>query len=162
MPQSNIQYQSPKSNLPKTLIWSALLVGTLDILAAIVQSYLLGSTPSKMLRYIASGIFGSEAFSGGDIFVFFGLVFHYITALIWTILLFKLYPKIKKMVKKSIPIGFAYGLLIWTVMNHIVLPLSHVPQGSFSIISAMTGILILTGAIGLPLSFIFNNYYYDR
>jgi hypothetical protein len=50
----------------KYIAGTALLAGTLDIAAAFLQAWRMsGTTPVRVLRFIASGVMGKSAFSGG-------------------------------------------------------------------------------------------------
>ena len=74
----------------RTIILTGLLAGTLDAVAAIVVSQ---ASPAAVFKYIASGAFGAgKAFSGGDIMIAWGVIFHYFIALSWTLLFFFIYP----------------------------------------------------------------------
>lgn len=138
-----------------SIIWlTGLLAGTLDILAAIAQTYLSGGKPVKMLQYIASGFFGEESFVGGIPYAFYGLVFHYAIAFAWTVLFFLIYPRMKFLKQNWLLTGAGYGAFIWIVMNLVVLPLSNVPQSSFDLKTAAIGMLILMVCVGLPLSYL--------
>lgn len=47
---------------------TTLITGKLDFTAACIKSYLLNSTmPTRVLRYVTIGVFGTSAFTGGDI-----------------------------------------------------------------------------------------------
>ncbi len=98
-------------NKTRPILIAALLVGTLDGLSAVVQ-YLIngGSDISKVFQFIASGVFGNAAFSGGTTMALYGVVFHYIIALVWVILFFLLYPKIIKKPLNKYLVGTAYGI----------------------------------------------------
>src|SRR5258708_4777139 len=111
-----------KGNLVKTIMWAGLLVGTLDITAAFIQTLAYGRNPISVLNFIASGVFGKQAFSGGLPFAFCGMVFHYCIAYSWTTLLFLTYPQLKFLSKNRILTGLGYGLFIWLIMTRIVLP----------------------------------------
>jgi hypothetical protein len=137
----------------------SLLAGTLDILAAVIQTLVLGGSPVKMLQYIASGVFGAESFSGGNSFAVMGLAFHYVIALIWTSIYFLLYPKIKILSKNWVLSGLFWGLFIWGIMNLVVLPLSNVPQSAWNTPRAIIALLILIGAMGLPISYLAYRFY---
>ncbi|HSR17657.1 MAG TPA: hypothetical protein VLM39_06140, partial [Ignavibacteriaceae bacterium] len=55
------------------IIWTTFLAGTLDINAAFINSYLRSEvTPDIVLQYIASGLLGPDAFSGGWMTAFLG------------------------------------------------------------------------------------------
>lgn len=159
-PSKPIAIENRKPSFKK-IVSIALIVGTFDILAAMILTLLHGNGPVKMLRYIASGVFGNAAFSGGAIFAFLGLLFHYLIAFFWTVLFFRSYPMVRRAIKSVTLLGIAYGLFVWGAMNLVVLPLSHAFQGPFTMISTMTGVLILIAMIGMPLSFIADRFYSD-
>lgn len=145
--------------LYKVTILTGLVVGTLDIIAAIVHTLMRGGDPVIMFRFIASGVFGTRAFSGGAAFALYGLAFHYAIAMLWTILFFIIFARMNVLSRNTIVTGIGYGLFVWVMMTFVVLPLSNTPPLPFSIQSAVIGALILILAIGLPLSFSASRYH---
>lgn len=144
----------------KTILFAGSLAGTLDIAAAMIRYYTTtGKDPLNVLRFIASGVFGNAAFSGGVVMAVYGLFFHFIIAFSWTILFFMVYPRLKLFFKNQYLWGIIYGCFVWTGMNLIVLPLSNVPQLPFSIARAAEAIGTLIVCIGLPISIITHRYY---
>ncbi|MBL7846571.1 MAG: hypothetical protein JNL40_03810 [Cyclobacteriaceae bacterium] len=145
------------------LLWEIMrawvLVGTLDILAAIIQTVVAGASIERLMRYIASGAFGEAAFTGGAWYAIVGLVFHYLIAFTWTVLFFVLYPKLRLTTSNRMVVGIGYGAVIWFVMNRIVLPLSNVPQRPFDLQRAIIAAFVLMVAIGIPLSFRAQKYF---
>ncbi|MGA9291611.1 MAG: hypothetical protein WBV81_03420, partial [Ignavibacteriaceae bacterium] len=118
----------------KIIISSCLLVGTLDILAAIIDSSIrYGITPLELLQYIASGVFGAKALSGGLTMGIAGLVLHYFIASCWVLLFFYLFLKLKFLHSYKIFGGLLYGIFIWLVMNLIVVPLSNTHKMVFNL-----------------------------
>ena len=74
-------------NLTLNVLKAGVIVGTLDILAAFIQFYSkTQKNPIVVLNFIASGIFGKEAFTGGNKMAAFGLFFHYVIAFGFTLL----------------------------------------------------------------------------
>jgi hypothetical protein len=142
----------------KNVLLAGLAVGTLDILSAFTDYYIsTGNGPSGVLSYVASGVFGKDAFSGDGKMIYFGLLFHYVFAFLFTLIFFLIYPKIGWLYRNRILTGFLYGLFIWVVMNLVVVQLSnapHVPISAIDPLKAMKSYLILVFMIGLPLSFI--------
>lgn len=140
------------------IIWTGLLVGTLDMLAALLDYYInTGKGPAGVLTYIASGVFGRAAMSGGVTMQLTGLVFHYIIALLFTLFFFWLYAKTTWMAHHRILTGLVYGLFIWITMNLVVVRLSNAPHAPLRAMQpwkAFKAYLILVGMIGIPLSFI--------
>ncbi len=135
------------------VLWTSLVAGTLDAIGAIIN-YLIayGKNPVRIFYYIASGVFGKEAYSVGNIMAVLGLVFHYLIALVFTSFFFLLASRIIWL-QRHLPIsGIFYGIFIWLVMNCIVLPFSNVVRGPFNPAQAIIGILILILAVGIPIS----------
>lgn len=153
----------PTAKKIKTILAIGLLVGSLDILSAFADySIATGRNPTRVLKYIASGIFGKKALTDGASMIATGLLFHFIIAFSFTIFFFWIYPKINILSKNRILTGIAYGIFIWTVMNLLVLPLSNVPPLTFKLGRIVKAVLILIVMIGLPLSFIAYNYFHKK
>jgi len=139
----------------KTIILAGLLSGALDIIAALTDYYITtGKKPWAVLKFIASGVFGKKAFSGGGNMIFMGFLFHFIIAFTFTVFFFWLYPKISFLSKNRIITGILYGIFVWTIMNLVILPLSNTPPLTYTTFKVIKAMLILIVMIGLPLSFI--------
>lgn len=150
-------------DLIQTIAWVGLLAGTLDILSAFLQAYIAkGIIPETILRFVASGFFGKEAFSGGAMMPVYGLLFHFFIAYSFTAFFFLIYPSMKILPKSIIMTAIVYGIFMYVVTNFIVLPLSKIPAITFHLDKALlaTGILII--AIGLPLSYFARRFYYPK
>ena len=149
-----------KKNPFKTIILAGLTAGTLDITAAAIQYYIkTGKGPGGVLRFIARGVFGKEAATGGFPMACWGLFFHFVIAFLFTLFFFWLYPKIRLLSKNKIVTGLVYGLFVWSVMNLIVVPMSNTPKLPFDINKAIIAMLILMFCVGLPISLITGKYY---
>ena len=155
--------QSEKKNLIKVILLTGFFVGTLDILSAFVDYYIAtGKNPLFVLKYVASGAFGEQAFSGGAGTMLIGLVFHYLFSLFFTVLFFWLYPRLGLLSKNKIITGIGYGIFVWLVMNLIVVQLCKAPHASIKdmkVEKIIKSALILIMMIGLPLSFITSKYF---
>ncbi|WP_057936387.1 hypothetical protein [Algoriphagus resistens] len=139
----------------KIILLSGLLVGTLDILAAFVDYYIAtGNGPSGVIRYIASGVFGNEAFSGSNVMLFWGLLFHYGIAYSFTILFFWLYHRMKFIGTNPFTTAVLYGIFMWVITVLIIVPLSNTPAMPLVFWKAVKSVLILILMISLPLVFI--------
>ena len=157
---------TPAKNFPlQKIILAGLLVGTLDIAAALTDYYITtGKSPVGVLKYIASGVFGREKAFGteGNSMVILGLLFHYIIAMLFTFFFFRLYPRFELMSRNRVVTGLLYGLFAWIIMTFIVTRLSNTPHTPISAIKpmkALKAILILCFMIGIPLSFIAYRHY---
>jgi hypothetical protein len=131
-----------KKNLVSVILLTGLLVGALDITAAMVKFYIdTGRGPAPIFKYIASSVFGSTAYSGGWIMVFTGLLFHFIIACSFTIFYYLIYSKINLLSKNEIIARIVYGLFMLLV---IYVPIIKLPDTSFNIqVIAGTAIFII-------------------
>jgi hypothetical protein len=151
---------NPRSTIVRAIVLTWLLAGTLDITAAVLQYFLMtGKNPVVVFLYIASGVFGADAFAGGIPMAVVGGLFHYCIALVWALLFFLAYPRINILSRNKYVVGLLYGLFIWLIMNKVVLPLSNVRLIPFDIGRAALAILILMLCVGLPISLSANRYY---
>lgn len=138
----------------RTVIQAWLLVGTLDILAACISYWLrTGKNPVAVLRFVASGLFGQNAFTDSMMPVW-GLLFHYLIALGFTVAFFWIYPRLRLFAINRYLLGIAYGAAVWAVMNLIVVPLSNTPKSPLTLSSVLISMSILMLVIGIPLSLI--------
>lgn len=137
------------------VLWTGLLVGILDLLSALVLYYFkTGNNPLNVMRFIASAVFGPTAFGAGPSMIFWGFLFHFLIAIGFTLFFFWLYPRIRLYRFPRLLTALLYGLLIWTVMNLLVLPLTQAPPIPFEWTNALTNMLVLVVMIGIPLSFV--------
>jgi hypothetical protein len=139
---------------PSVVLGSWLLVGTLDLSAAMIQTILANGNIQRLFQFIASGAFGKDAFDGGWSSALYGILFHYIIALAWTIIFFVLYSALNLSRFNKILIGVCYGVVIWFVMNRVVLQFSNITPRPFDATKSLIAASILIVAIGIPLSLI--------
>ena len=68
---------------------AGLVAGTLDITAACIQAYLkTGTTPSQVLKYVASGAVDPKTFSNDTMLVAIGLLVHFTIAILFAFFFF--------------------------------------------------------------------------
>lgn len=146
----------PLNTVLKPLFLTALLAGTLDGLAAVVMYCAkTGKDPMNVFRYIASGVFGSDAFAGGTTMAIWGIMFHFIIALGWTVLFFGVASRISILTKHWLLSGVGYGVVVCLAMSQIVVPLSRVPAstGSADWSGMIRAALILIACVGVPIAY---------
>jgi len=157
-PNSSIPIRtSAKKSLGTIILLSALLVGTLDILAAFADFYWsTGKNPLTIVsKFIASGVLGKEALTGGSSMIVLGLFLHYVIASLFTLFFFFIYPRMPFLQRNWLLTGLLYGIFIWAMMRFVVVPLSNTPpQKPLQLIGALKSCGILVCMIGLPLAFI--------
>ncbi|HEX4375416.1 MAG TPA: hypothetical protein VHZ50_19075, partial [Puia sp.] len=117
---------------------AGLITGSLDISAAFIQYFIqTGKSPVVILPFIASGVFGKEAFNGENSMILWGLILHFITAIIFAIFFFWLSKKFPSILKNKLLTGILYGFFIWLVMQFLVLPLSRTRKFPFHFTNAI-------------------------
>lgn len=160
---SQSQTSSAISKSVRTIIWAGLVAGTLDAIGATVVFMLRGGKdPSGIWKYVASGVFGKEAFTNGSGMALWGLFFHFSIAVTFAVFFFLMYPIIRRFFRNPVLVGLLYGILVWFVMNLIVLPLSNVTTQPFELSRVLIGMGILMVCIGLPISLIVSRQYSER
>lgn len=149
------------NNLSSTVLKAGVIVGTLDILSAFIYYFIATGDTNvfTVLKYIASGLFGKEAYAGGITMILTGLFLHYVIAFSFTIFFFWLHPKIDLLAKYKLLTGIMYGIFIWIIMNLLVVPLSRIPNRPLTLVNALINVAILIVCIGIPLSFMAYAHY---
>ena len=147
----------------KMLLMTACIIAVADGLAAVVTTYFLHDrSPIIVFQYIASGLIGKKAFTGGLSTALIGVLCHFLIAAIWTLLFFILHRSVSRLLTGKISKAIVYGALIWTGMNMIILPLSQVSTGPRDLLQSSIGIAILIFAAGLPMAYRFDQHYAKR
>jgi hypothetical protein len=128
---------------------SGLIVGTMDITSAIIIAILRGSTMTRLMQFIASGLLGPSAFQGGAAIVALGLGLHFLIAFSLVAVFYAASQSFVFLRRQAVVSGLVYGLIVFGVMNLIVLPLSAAkPRHSLSGDLIQIGIHMFV--IGLP------------
>ena len=135
----------------RTIAITGLIVGAMDITAAIIQAISRGATATRLLQFVASGLIGQNAFQGGAATAALGLGLHFVIAFTLVTVFYVASRNFLLLRRYPVVSGLVYGLIVFGVMNLIVLPLSAAkPRHS------VTGDLIQIGihmfVIGVPAS----------
>ena len=137
----------------KQIFKTTLVAGVLDITGACIYAYIAAKLmPAFILRYVASGVFGNSAFTGGNSMLVWGLFFHFIIAFACTACFFLLYPHLKCLHGKWVLNIFLIAIVAWAVTNLLIKPISNVPPSSFNLSKAIIACMVLVVCIGLPIA----------
>lgn len=139
-------------NALKPILLSGIVAGILDGIAAVV--FLGKMNFNGVWKYVASGYFGKDAFTGGNEMVIYGLLFHFTIALFWALIFYLIFSKISFFANYPIASGLSYGLLIWLTMAFVILPFTNITKTAFSSTAAIKNASILMLCVGLPISMI--------
>lgn len=148
----------PTSDSARAWRWvviGALVAGTFDISYAIGFSYWRnGTSPIRLLQYVASGALGAAAFRGGMPTALAGLGFHYLNAFLFAAAFFAAAAMEPRLARNPLGVGTIYGVGIYAVMNYVVVPLSRIgPRPTPPTDVWATGLLVHMLLIGVPIAF---------
>lgn len=144
----------------KQICKAALIAGCLDITAACTQAWLVKSTtPGIVLQYIASGVFGKDAYTGGMGYILFGLLVHFVIAFSCTLVYFLAYPKLKLLKVHILLSSLLIAVIAWAITTRLIVPLSKITPAPFNLSKALTAMGILYVCIGLPVSYLAKQYF---
>ena len=144
---------------------AGLVAGTLDITAACIQAYLkTGTTPSQVLKYVASGAVDPKTFSNDTMLAVVGLLVHFTIAILFAFFFFFLAKLISSLVKYPILIGILYGVFVWGAMRFIILPyisrLNPKPiVGQEAMKNAAIAAAIIVVCVGIPVVLLARRYF---
>jgi uncharacterized membrane protein YagU involved in acid resistance len=103
------------------VLLGGLIAAAIDIGAA---SLINGRSPARIMQAIAGGLLGKASFDGGVATVILGAVLQEMMG----VLIATIYVVVSKttpgLLRRWIPSGLLYGVIIFFVMNYVVLPLS--------------------------------------
>jgi uncharacterized membrane protein YagU involved in acid resistance len=109
----------------RPIVAGGLACGVLDINAAFLNAWLAsGMAPARLLKAVASGLLGAEAFAGGAAVAAFGLLLHFCVAFSWATLFCVLSRKFGFLTRHAVVSGLVYGALVYLAMNFAVLPIA--------------------------------------
>lgn len=139
----------------KFVLAGGLIAGTLDIAYACVFWALKANVPvQRILQSVAAGLLGTASFEGGAATAALGLVLHYFIALTMSLTYFLAAGRLPVLWRRPWPMGAVYGLLVYGVMNHIVVPLSAAGPGSKNPLWIGLSILVHMFLIGVPIALV--------
>ncbi len=152
-PQS-IQFKLESTAILKAILLGGVLVGALDATDGVAYFGLTaGRNPIQVLQFIASGALGPAAFTGGLPAAALGALIHFGLSFGFTALFVLGWIRFAVVREHWIAAGLAWGVAVWTLMNPIVLPLTHVPPSPITLLSALHGLLGHALTVGLAAAY---------
>ncbi len=145
----------------KTIAIAGLIAGILDLVAACVSAWLrTGTSPVRVAQFIASGILGPAAFTGGTASAVLGVVCHFIIAMGAAAVYYLASRKLRFLVRWPIPMGLLYGVPVYLFTTLVVVPLSRVTPARVAppLSARITAALIIMFFVGLPIALIVRRF----
>jgi hypothetical protein len=136
------------------IVVGGLIGGAFDIAYAIIFSNLRsGVAPSRILQSVASGLLGSDAYTGGIPTATLGLGLHFFMALLWAASYVIAAGRIPLLVRQPVACGAAFGAFVYAFMNLVVIPLSRFPtKPSYPLAILATGLFVHMFLFGVPIA----------
>jgi hypothetical protein len=150
--------QSHQSHALAAILSAGLTCGVMDITAAFVTWWPKGILPSRILKGIASGLLGPDAYSGGWPTAAFGLAIHFFIALSAATVFYLASRKLSFLTRYPIVSGALYGIAVYLVMYWVVMPSSRYRHRPFTLSSTTIAIVTHIICVGLPISLIISRY----
>jgi len=150
---------SSSRSFRRALLWGGVTAGVLDIGAAIVLTVMRGAPVPRMLQGIASAVLGPVSFDLGPATAALGLGMHFAIAFSWTALFLLAARRLPWLLRQPVPVGIAYGSLVYLAMYRVVLPLGAVVRSLYLAnvdrvwpTLTLRMLLIHMGCVGLPIA----------
>jgi hypothetical protein len=134
----------------RLILITGIIAGTIDIGAACVINAV---GPVLILKAIASGILGRASFRGGASVAALGLALQWLMASLIAAIYFVAARNVAVLRRNWIVSGFAYGVVVFLVMNYVVLPLSAVGHSPAFTLNRFVGNLLAMFLFGLIVAF---------
>jgi len=112
----------PQSTLGGILA-GGLIAGTLDIGAAALINHI---NPIIITRFIAAGVLGMQSLQMGLLSCALGLLLQWLMSILIAAICILVTQPVAGMRRHWIPLGLAYGVVTFFVMNYVVMPLSAI------------------------------------
>ena len=112
------------------VVLSGLAGGALDLTFAFIYYGQKGATPAAILRTIASGLLGPEAYHAGAWVPPLGAALHFLIAVGAAFVFYLASRWFSVLVRRPVPCGAVFGVGMYVFMHSVVLPLSRAHHGS--------------------------------
>ncbi|HEY7547486.1 MAG TPA: hypothetical protein VID27_21495 [Blastocatellia bacterium] len=157
MGAASTEFSLERSSAYRAILWGGLIVGALDITAACISNGLrAGRSPVWVFQSVASGLLGADSFTGGLATAALGLALHFMIATIWTTAFYLASRKLEFLVQHAVASGLLYGIVVYSIMYFVVLPLSaiHAKPSAYTWTSIIINVGIHLICIGLPIALV--------
>jgi hypothetical protein len=130
-----------------------LLAGALDITyACLFWGIKADLPPTRIFQSVAAGLLGKASFEGGTATAALGLFLHFFIACTMALTYYFVSRSWTVLVRRPVPLGIAYGLLLYVIMNFVVVPLSAANSGSRDPTWIAMTVAVHAFLIGLPIA----------
>jgi hypothetical protein len=146
--------QRARRSTLRAVLAGGLTAGLIDIVYACTVHAFLGIAPTRILQSVASGLIGRAAFQGGAGTALLGLLLHFLMTLVMAGVFVTAARRLPTLTERPLRWGAAYGIALYGVMNHVVLPLSAFPGSGKppSLPMLAGGLAVHAFGVGIPIA----------
>jgi len=125
---SNSLAATPARSTIGAVVGAGLLAGLLDMVWVCTLWSSLGVTPKRIFQAVASGWVGNDAaVAGGWTTAALGAASHFGITVAMAYAYYLVATRVPALVRRPVLYGALYGIVMWFVMIHVVIPLSAAP-----------------------------------
>ncbi|KAA0070567.1 hypothetical protein [Rhodanobacter sp. T12-5] len=124
----------------RAVLYGGFVAGSLDVLAAALINRI---NPLIILRAIASGLLGREAFQGGMPVAWLGLGLQWAMSLLIAAIFVLAARRMSWLTRRWIAAGVLYGAVVFVVMEYVVVPRSAAGKPHFTALSLAENLLAM-------------------
>ena len=133
------------------IVYGGGLVGLFDFGYATLRAVARGRAWFVPWQGVASALLGADAFAGGGWVIALGIVCHFIVASCIVAAYVGASRLIPLMTRRAVPLGMAYGVWVFFMMNWVVIPLTRIGRVPAFTPSALgSALLVHVFLVGLP------------
>jgi hypothetical protein len=137
----------------RAILAGGLAVAVLDALDAVVAYKLaFGMTPVAIYQFVASGLLGQSAYTGGAATALIGLAIHLLIAFSAATVFVLASERLPQLRRDAVAWGLAFGVGVFAVMNLAVIPLSRIPASTPPLPLILNGVIGHALLVGLPIA----------
>jgi hypothetical protein len=149
------------SSVPRPRPFLAIFVGGLAVGALDLVYAIAVYSPEKPIlvpQFIASGVLGPAALSGGSQTAILGVALHFVIAFGAASIYYLASRKLTIMVRRAYLCGLIYGALVYGFMHMVVVPLSATPKGPTHLVYQSFEFIEHCLCVGLPIALSVRRY----
>ena len=137
----------------RAIVAGGLVAAVLDAADALVAYKLAyGMSPLVIYQFVASGLLGKAAYTGGAASAFLGLGVHFLVAFTSATVFVLASERFPGLRRGAVGWGLAFGVGVFAVMNFLVIPLSRIGASVPSFPVVANGLLAHAFLVGLPIA----------
>lgn len=124
----------------------------IDLYLSATQVLFFHGSVAALQMWFASNLFGRAAFTYGATGAWLGFMLHLVVSLGWAAVfvgLMKLFPRAGRV---TIAAGVVFGIMVFSVMTFVIVPLDAAPKGSMSLVDVVNGLIATTLFFGIPIA----------